>query len=68
MLLAAGVTTAGEPGAGAPHALQPIDGGACALDRWLAALAACTYLPAPQECVTIVCAPAAAAQVRCLNK
>ena len=68
MLLAAGVATAGEPGAGAPAAPQPIDGGACALDRWLAALGACAYLPAPQECVTVVCAPAAAALVRCLNK
>ena len=62
MLLAGGRAAAGEP-AGAPPTLQPVNGGACALDRWLAALAACAFLPALQECVTVVCAPAAAAQV-----
>lgn len=49
----------GVGAAGTPDALEPVGGTKHALDRWLAALTSCAYLPPPQICLTVVCAPAA---------
>ena len=60
VLLAGEAATA--PGA-PPPALEPVGGGAHALGRWADALRGCACLPPLAVCLTVVCAPAAAADI-----